>query len=43
MSRGYITMNGVLDYPPFSSKDENGDIVGFDVDVADEVARRMGV
>jgi polar amino acid transport system substrate-binding protein len=43
MSRGYITMNGVLDWPPFSSKDENGDIVGFDVDVADEVARRMGV
>lgn len=43
MSRGYITMNGVLDWPPFSSKDENGDIVGFDVDVANEVARRMGV
>jgi polar amino acid transport system substrate-binding protein len=43
MSRGYITMNGVTDWPPFSSKDENGKFVGFDVDVADEVARRMGV
>ena len=43
MSRGYINMNGVPDWPPFSSKDENGDYVGFDVDVADEVARRMGV
>jgi polar amino acid transport system substrate-binding protein len=43
MSRGYITMNGITDWPPFSSKDETGSYVGFDVDVADEVARRMGV
>lgn len=43
LARGYINMNGVPDWPPFSSKDENGDYVGFDVDVADEVARRIGV
>ena len=43
MSRGYITMNGVTDWPPFSSKDETGTYVGFDVDVANEVGRRMGV
>jgi polar amino acid transport system substrate-binding protein len=43
MSRGYIKMNGVPDWPPFSSKEENGNYVGFDVDVADEVARRMEV
>ena len=42
-SRGYITMVGILDYPPYSYKDESGEIIGFDVDVADEVARRMGV
>jgi polar amino acid transport system substrate-binding protein len=42
-SRGHIKMNGVPDWPPFSSKDAKGDYVGFDVDVADEVARRMGV
>lgn len=43
LARGYITMNGVPDWPPFSSKNENGDYVGFDVDVANEVAHRMGV
>jgi polar amino acid transport system substrate-binding protein len=30
-------------YPPFSYIDEKGDVVGFDVDVAREIAKRMGV
>ena len=37
LARGYIKMNGVPDWPPYSSKDVNGNYLGFDVDVADEV------
>lgn len=31
------------EYPPFNSIGENNEIVGFDIDVAKEVAKRMGV
>ena len=31
------------EYAPMGFKDENGELVGFDVDLAKEVARRMGV
>ncbi len=30
-------------YPPFSSLDANGNLFGFDVDLADEIGRRLGV
>lgn len=30
-------------YPPFSSVDANGNLFGFDVDLADEIGRRWGV
>lgn len=30
-------------FPPMGFRDENGDIVGFDIDLAKEVASRMGV
>src|SRR5437868_13523867 len=30
-------------YPPFSYIDDKGEVVGFDVDVAREVAKRLGV
>jgi polar amino acid transport system substrate-binding protein len=43
MSRGYITLNGETGWPPFSWKDADGQYKGFDVDVANEVARRLGV
>lgn len=43
MSRGYITMNGETGWPPFSWKDADGQYKGFDVDVANELARRLGV
>lgn len=32
-----------LDYPPFDSRDTDGQLVGFDVDVAKAVAARLGV
>ncbi|CDK30769.1 substrate-binding periplasmic protein [Candidatus Babela massiliensis] len=31
------------DFPPFSFRDNNDDIVGFDIDVAKEVANRIGL
>jgi polar amino acid transport system substrate-binding protein len=30
-------------YPPFSKLDEKGEMVGFDIDVAREIAKRLGV
>ena len=30
-------------YPPFSSLDANGNLFGFDIDLADEIGRRWGV
>lgn len=30
-------------FPPFGFKDESGEIVGFDIDLAKEVAKRLGV
>ena len=41
--KGYavIVMSG--EYPPFSMPDENGDMIGFDADVARELAARLGV
>jgi polar amino acid transport system substrate-binding protein len=30
-------------YPPFSYIDETGEVVGFDVDVSKEIAKRLGV
>lgn len=41
--RGYavIAMSG--EYPPFSMPDEGGEMIGFDADVARELAARLGV
>jgi polar amino acid transport system substrate-binding protein len=43
IERGYITLNGEPDWRPYSFKDESGNYVGFDVDVANDVAKRLGV
>ena len=34
---------GIDEFAPFGFRDENGEIVGFDVDLAKETARRLGV
>lgn len=34
---------GFTDYPPMGFKDKDGEIVGFDIDFAKEVAKEMGV
>lgn len=40
---GKITVVGSGGYPPFNFIDDSGDVVGFDVDVGQEIADRLGV
>jgi polar amino acid transport system substrate-binding protein len=40
---GVIKVGTSADYPPFESVDENGNKVGFDIELMEEIARRMGV
>ena len=41
--RGYATLVMSGEYPPFSMPDEDGNLIGFDADVARELAARLGV
>lgn len=41
--KGKLVMGMDDSFPPMGFRDENNEIVGFDVDVATEVAKRMGV
>ena len=43
LSRGTIRISTDPNYAPQSFLDESGNFVGFDVDVAEEIARRLGV
>lgn len=40
---GKLVIGTSADYPPFESLDENKNIVGFDIDLAREVAKELGV
>lgn len=40
---GKLVAGTSADYPPFESIDENGNMVGFDVDLINEIGKRMGV
>jgi polar amino acid transport system substrate-binding protein len=40
---GVIKVGTSADYPPFESVDENGNKVGFDIDLMTEIANRLGV
>jgi ABC-type amino acid transport substrate-binding protein len=42
-SQKVFTVATDASYPPFSSLDANGNLFGFDVDLADEIGRRWGV
>lgn len=42
-SRGTLKIALEGTYPPFNSRDAKGELVGFDVDVAKELARRLGL
>lgn len=43
LDAGKFTVVGSGGYPPFNYFDENGEVVGFDVDVGKEIAERLGV
>ncbi|NCB51226.1 MAG: transporter substrate-binding domain-containing protein [Clostridia bacterium] len=43
MDAGQLTVVGSGGYPPFNYIDDNGDVIGFDVDVGAEIAARLGV
>lgn len=43
LSRGTVRVSTDPNYAPQSYLDESGNFVGFDVDVAEEIARRLGV
>ena len=41
--RGHFVFGLEVGYKPFEYRDDNNNIVGYDIDVANEVAKRMGV
>jgi len=41
--RGVLTVATDASYPPFAAVDENGALFGFDIDLAEEIGRRLGV
>jgi len=43
LDAGKLTVVGSGGYPPFNYIDDNGDVIGFDVDVGAEIASRLGV
>jgi len=43
LDAGKLTVVGSGGYPPFNYFDEDGNVVGFDVDVGREIATRLGV
>jgi len=42
-TRGHFTYGLEAQYRPFEFRDENNNIVGYDIDVANEIAKRLGV
>ncbi|BDG60146.1 basic amino acid ABC transporter substrate-binding protein [Caldinitratiruptor microaerophilus] len=40
---GKLVIGTSADYPPFESLDQNNNIVGFDIDLAREIAKELGV
>ncbi len=43
LDQGYFTYGLEAQYRPFEYRDENDEIVGYDIDLANEIGRRMGV
>ncbi|RME72057.1 MAG: amino acid ABC transporter substrate-binding protein [Chloroflexi bacterium] len=41
--RGKLIVGTSADYPPFESVDENGNFVGFDMDLIREIGKKMGL
>lgn len=43
LDKGFILVGSSPDFPPYESVDANGKFIGFDVDMFEEMAKRMGV
>lgn len=43
LNKGFILVGSSPDFPPYESVDGNGKFIGFDVDMFEEMAKRMGV
>ncbi len=43
LNKGYMVMGLDDNFPPMGFRDEKGNLVGFDVDLAKEVTKRMGI
>ena len=43
LESGQLVLGMDANFPPMGYTDENGDLVGFDVDMAEEVCKRLGV
>ena len=43
MEKGNIVLGLDDSFPPMGFRDENGEIAGFDIDLAKEVCKRLGV
>jgi polar amino acid transport system substrate-binding protein len=41
--KGTLIVGTAADYPPYESVDNSGKFVGFDIDIVNEIAKRMGV
>ncbi len=43
IQEGKLLMGSDTTYPPFENKDESGNVEGFDIDIAAEIAKRLGL
>ncbi len=43
LTRGTLTVGSCLDYKPFEYKDSKGNLTGFDVEIMEAIAKRMGL
>ncbi|NPV75698.1 MAG: amino acid ABC transporter substrate-binding protein [Anaerolineae bacterium] len=43
LAQGYFTYGLEAQYRPFEFRDEKGNIVGYDIDIANEIGKRLGV
>lgn len=41
--KGELSFAMTGQYPPFNFSNDDGEIIGFDIDIADEIAKRLGV
>jgi polar amino acid transport system substrate-binding protein len=43
LKEGTLTVGSCLEYKPFEYRDKDGKLIGFDVEITEEIAKRMGL